>query len=139
MNLQRKTYNSSGEKALDFFIGFAGFFVINGILWGLLSVADGLLATVAPPYGNEPANTVVLIVSLTLYCGVFVINIAALILLGLTRYWMALGILGAFTASLILAICASLVVGGLCFALLFGLSQAEGGAFIVPALRLLLQ
>jgi len=136
MNLQRKIYNTRGEKVLDFFIGFAGFFVVNGILWGLVSVVDSLLFGVAASATSvDSAAQYYPILSLALYCGVFVLNIATLILLGLTRYWMALGILGAFTASIILAICASLLIGGLCFGLIYGLSQTSGGALIFSAFQ----
>ena len=123
MNLQRKTYTSRGEKGLDFFIGFAGFYVINGILWGVVSLVQGL-ASAAIGSANidfEMAGNIAIILTLVLNCGVFIINIAALILLGLTRYWMALGILGAFVTGLILAICATLLIGGACFAILYSL------------------
>jgi len=54
------------------------------------------------------------------------INLGALAYFGFTRYWIALGILGAFAASLIATICISVLILGSCFALLAPYSSSMG-------------
>jgi len=123
MNLQRHAYDTGGEKTMDFFIGFVGWFVINGILSGL---SYGLLLALTAAFSTadfETANTVQSIFGLVTGCLSLLINIGALIYFGFTRYWIALGILGAFATALLIVICIAVIIGGICFAALYSYSN----------------
>jgi len=102
MKLTRKVYATSGQKALDFAIGFVGWFLFNGVTYGC-----GLYT-----FGNMSADggIVLLLLSLPL-----LINIGALIALSFTRYWIALGALAAFALMLLGALVIGLLVYAVCF------------------------
>jgi hypothetical protein len=106
MKLTRKTYTTGGQKAIDFAIGFVGWLVVNAVLYGCSIAVLSQFASEAVP---EPLP-VLFLVALPL-----LINIGALVLLGFTRYWIALGALAAFAVLLIGALLIALVVYAVCF------------------------
>ena len=123
MNLTRKTYATRGEKWLDFFIGFGGLYVVSGILWGVVQVVVTVVSSLTINLDYDTASTITSIVGLV--CGALplLFTIAALIFFAFTRYWIALGILAAIAVAFIIAICIAVVIGGICFAALYGYSS----------------
>lgn len=122
MKLERKVYENRAEKVGDFFIGVALCIGLNIVLW----VAATLLGTlVGGLFSSDSFGTVQsigAIVVLILECIPFVINIGVIIYFGLTRYWIALGMLGAIALALLITAC--LVAG--CFLLIGGVSGGFG-------------
>ena len=117
--MSRTVYESKSQKTRDFLIGFVGWFIFNVVANGLLALAPFLSATV--PFDSPNYSTIQSVMGMVmLVCNiaVFVLNIGALIYFGLTRYWIALGALAAFGSLLVLAICAAIIIGGVCFAIL---------------------
>jgi hypothetical protein len=106
MRLTRKTYTTGSEKAIDFAIGFVGWFIVNGALYAC-SVA--VLSQFASESVPEPLP-VLFLVALPL-----LINIAVLTLLGFTRRWIALGALAAFGLLLLGGLVLGLLVYAVCF------------------------
>jgi hypothetical protein len=106
MRLTRKTYTTRREKVIDFVIGFFGWFIVNGVLYACSIAVLSQFASESIP---EPLP-VLFLVALPL-----LINIAALILLGLTRRWIALGALAAFALLLIGTLLLGLIVYAVCF------------------------
>lgn len=122
MKLERKIYTTRNEKIIDFVIGFIGWFVLNTVFWVLLTFGmTGLFALVGSvPSSNSNLGDAVAIVGALLNCLPFFLNILVLIFFVFTRYWIALGILGAFGASLLIALCATVVFAAICFSALGG-------------------
>ena len=120
MKFTRKTYTTRREKVIDFVIGVVGWIVLNVILWGvafaLQAAGTSLVAQGLDPMIFNPLSTGVTCVPL-------VINLVALIVLGLTRYWIALGALAAFAALQLLAICLGVIVGTICFVSLISMGN----------------
>ena len=117
--MHRTVYETKAQKTRDFLIGFVGWFIFNVAANGLLALAPFLSATVpfdSPNYSTlqSTLGMVVLVCNIV----VFALNIGSLIYFGLTRYWIALGELAAFGSLLALALCAAIVIGGVCFAIL---------------------
>jgi hypothetical protein len=102
MRLTRKVYATSSQKALDFAIGFVGWFLLNGVLYG-----GGLYF-----FGNVSSDGTVAVLLLGLP---LLLNIGALIVLGFTRYWIALGALAAFALALLAVLLIGLVIYAVCF------------------------
>lgn len=123
MNLTRKPYRTRGEKAMDFFIGFVGWFVVNGLLWGITQVLLVALGSLTSNLDYATVNAITTFGGLALACLPFLLNVAAVILFAFTRYWIALGILGAFAVTLLIIICIAILIGGICFAALYGYSN----------------
>jgi hypothetical protein len=122
MKRQRKEYLTRREKTVDFLIGFIGWFILNGLWWGGLSLASWLLLQFSDtPAGTdltqflesigEVATAVLLILPL-------ILNLALLIRFAFTRYWIAIGAASAFASLLLLTICAGIVWTVACFVLL---------------------
>ena len=113
MKLIRHTYTTRGEKIRDFFIGFGIWLVLNGVL-GL-----GVPYVLGPALNNfTPTGTfgqILGIVAAFFACLPWILNLVGMIYFGLTRYWIALGILGGFVLALVIVVCAFLVVAVLCF------------------------
>lgn len=82
----RHTYTNQREKRIDFWLAFAGWFVINAVVIFVISQMSG---TFVPP----------IIAGLLLLA-----NIAAPIVLAFTRSYLALGILVAFASALAVAV-----------------------------------
>jgi hypothetical protein len=104
MRLTRKVYATGGQKALDFAIGFVGWFLLNGALYGILFFFFGQILS------DRGGGLAALLLALPL-----LINVGALVLLGFTRYWIALGALAAFALSLLGVLVAALLVYAVCF------------------------
>ncbi|MFQ5611520.1 MAG: hypothetical protein ACE5H9_05250 [Anaerolineae bacterium] len=115
MALTRKTYETRNEKVIDFVIGFAGWFIGNGLLWLGFGLVFGLVAEAGPIAGDQDLQEVLIAI---LGCLPLLINAAVLIYFAFTRHWIALGLLAAFGILLVLALLAALVLGATCFVLL---------------------
>ena len=122
MKRKRKDYLTRREKTVDFLIGFFGWFLLNGLWWGGLTLASWLLLQVSDtPAGTdltqflesigEVASVVLLILPL-------IINVALLIRFAFGRFWIAIGAASAFASLLLLTICAGIVWTVACFTIL---------------------
>jgi hypothetical protein len=121
MNLTRKIYQARNEKTVDCLIGFGGWVVLNVIFAGIGFGLFVALGSVRPDYYySEGYNSLVSLLGVMLTCLPLLINIGAIIYFALTRYWIALGALVAFTASLLLIICLGSLISVLLFSLLSG-------------------
>ncbi len=105
MKIERKLYESRGEKTKDFFLGVLLFVLINAISAFLFS----LLANQTNAQGEFTAMT-----GLLPNCLLFLINLGLLVGFGFTRYWIALGMLGTFSFLLALSVLAGIVLGIIC-------------------------
>src|SRR5690349_10958 len=105
MKLERKVYTTRNEKVLDFVLGFAGWFLVNGLLYGC-----SILLIQALPSDSPDSLPALLLGILTLLA-----NIGALIFFAFTRRWIALGILAAFALVLVGVLLLGLVFYVICF------------------------
>ena len=105
MKLERKVYTTRNEKVLDFVIGFVGWFLVNGLLYGcsilILQAVD--------------SSTSDSILALLLGLIPLLVNIGALIFFAFTRRWIALGILAAFALVLVGVLLIGIVLYVICF------------------------
>ena len=122
MNLSRHTYETRSQKTAHFLIGFAGWFVLNVVVGGVLSFGVSLLSA-AIPANDADAQNILGYVSLGLSCLSLLLNVGLLIYFGFTRHWIAFGALAAFAVVLLLILCISVIVGVLCFGGLAGLGR----------------
>jgi hypothetical protein len=106
MKLERKVYTTRNEKVLDFVLGFAGWFLINGLLYGC-----SILILQRMPSGTSDDTIIALLLGLL----PLLLNIAALILFAFTRRWIALGLLAAFALVLIGVLLLGLVLYVICY------------------------
>ena len=106
MRLTRKTYTTGREKAIDFAIGFVGWFVVNGVLYA------GSIALLSQFTSESIPDSLPLLFLAALP---LLINVGALILLAFTRRWIALGALAAFALLLVGALIVALLVYAVCF------------------------
>ena len=118
MNLQRKVYATRSDKVVDLVIGVVLWHIVNIVFGVILSIGFSFLSTFTN--GDANLSNTLNIFSTILGCLPFLINIALLIYFGLTRYWIALGMLGIFALYLLLTICALVVFGVACFSILGG-------------------
>ncbi len=119
MHFERKVYETRSQKVGDFFLGI-GVFIATNIIFGVISgFATSILVSMTSLSDNSAAQTLLNLVIFLLYALPFAIQIALLIYFGLTRYWIALGMLGAFAAVLLLV----LLLTAFCFVLLAGVSH----------------
>jgi len=102
MRLTRRVYATKSQKAVDFAIGFVGWFLLNGVLYGC-----GLYY-----FGNVSSDGTVAALLLGLP---LLLNIGALVVFGFTRYWIALGALAAFALSLLAVLLIGLLIYAVCF------------------------
>ena len=105
MRLERKVYTTRNEKVLDFVIGFVGWFVVNGLLYGC-----SILILQAVNSSTSDSILALLLGLLPLLA-----NIAALIFFAFTRRWIALGILAAFALVLVGVLVLGLVIYAICY------------------------
>jgi hypothetical protein len=105
MRLERKVYTTRSEKVLDFVIGFVGWFVVNGLLYGCSFYILSAMSF------NTTSDSIALLLGLL----PLLLNIAALILFAFTRRWIALGILAAFGLALIGVLLLGLVIYVTCY------------------------
>ena len=105
MKLERKVYTTRNEKVIDFVLGFVGWFLVNGILYGCsIAILQALDS------GSPDSIPVLLLGVLPL-----LINIGALIFFAFTRRWIALGILAAFALVLVGVLLLGLVIYAICY------------------------
>jgi hypothetical protein len=126
--MKRTEYTTTSQKFLHFLAGFLGWFIVNGLLWLLLAVAGGtgsvaiqgllLEAGVAPGLAAD----IFAAANLACSCLVLLLNLGTMIYFATNRYWIALGELAAFGTSLLLTLCAALLFGAACFAILASMS-----------------
>ncbi|MGC1377655.1 MAG: hypothetical protein WA821_15580 [Anaerolineales bacterium] len=115
MSPQRKIYETRSQKTGDFFIGVGlmiGMNVIIGLLLDLLLVGMGAFSGAA----GTTTFTIYQLVMFVLSCAPFVVNIGLIIYFGLTRYWIALGMLAVIAFLLLISLCLTAA----CFVLLGG-------------------
>ena len=105
MKLERKVYTTRNEKVIDFVLGFVGWFLINGLLYGCsIAILQALDS------GSPDSIPVLLLGVLPL-----LINIGALIFFAFARRWVALGILAAFALVLVGVLLLGLVFYVICY------------------------
>jgi hypothetical protein len=105
MKLEPKVYTTRQEKVLDFVIGFVGWFLVNGLLYGCsLVILQGMDSSMPDPLPAVLLGLVPLLV-----------NIGALIFFAFTRRWIALGMLAAFALVLVGVLLLGLVVYVVCY------------------------
>lgn len=105
MKLERKIYTTRNEKVIDFVLGFVGWFLVNGLLYGC-----SIMILQALDSSSSQSIPVLLLGLLPL-----LINIGALILFAFTRRWVALGILAAFALVLVGVLLLGLVFYVICY------------------------
>jgi hypothetical protein len=103
MKLTRKIYTTRNEKILDFVIGFLGWCLINGLMY-----ACSFMFLTYVSVQQDSQTIALLVVPL-------IVNVIGLILLGMTRRWMALGALAAFALLLLGTLVIGLLVYAICF------------------------
>ncbi len=91
---------SPAEKRRDFFIGFVGWWVVNGALWLGLTGGEGL-----------GLGGFGILLNLLL----FPANLLMLIVLAFIRRWIALGGLAAIAVNLLIALIMGVTLAGFCF------------------------
>jgi hypothetical protein len=115
MKLTRKVCETRNQKTVDFVIGFIGFIILNGVLWGVGQLVAVAAAVPLWSLNQDTLNTVYGVVGLLLICLPLVINIGLIVFFAFTHYWIALGALGAFAAALVITICIAVVLAATCF------------------------
>src|SRR5690242_11101395 len=105
MRLERKVYTTRKEKVIDFVLGFFGWFLVNGLLYG------GSILILQAVGSNTSDSTLALLLGLI----PLLVNIAALIFFAFTRRWIALGILAAFALMLVAVLLIGIVLYVICF------------------------
>jgi hypothetical protein len=120
--MKRKVYETKSQKLVDFFIGFIGWFFVNIGLAVLVNLPYGYFIANPDALGSNPdqAAQYLGIITTLSWCIPLVLNVLALIFFAFTRYWIALGALAAFAASLIIAICLGVLFAAACFTILSG-------------------
>ena len=103
MKLTRKIYTTRNQKILDFVIGFVGWCLINGLMY-----ACSLMYLTYVSVQQDSQTIALLVVPL-------IVNVIGLILLGMTRRWIALGALAAFALLLVGVLLIGLLVYAICF------------------------
>jgi len=93
-----KVYVSKQEQNIHFLIGFAGWYLLNGLAWLLIGYDDGWQGT-----GYGIGNLLL-----------FPLNVILLIVFLILRRWIGLGILGALVVNLFIALVMSIVINGAC-------------------------
>ena len=104
MNFTRKEYTTRNEKILDFVIGFVGWYLVNGLFYG----CTVMLLSQATNIDSNMSALILLALPLLL-------NIGALVGLGMWRRWIALGALAAFGAALALVLVLGILIYAVCF------------------------
>jgi len=110
MKLQKKVYETRAEKKKDFIIGVGVFFGLNVLLYLLAALASSLSQTIT-------ADFELFALMGCWYILPFLANVGAIIYFGLTRSWIALGMLGTFGALMLLSLILSCIASIVCFVL----------------------
>jgi hypothetical protein len=123
MKLEPKLYTTRDQKVGDFMLGVGLFVAGNIVLAVVFGVLASLISAFVPSTLSGTAGTNSIGTLLTLFVSFipFVINIALMIYFGLTRRWVALGMLAAFAIILVVV----LILGAACFALIAGISGSN--------------
>ncbi|HNP88854.1 MAG: hypothetical protein JST60_17880 [Chloroflexi bacterium SZAS-1] len=105
MKFTRKEYTNRNEKVLDFVIGFLGWYLLNALLYGgtitLLSMFDS----------SNSQN----VAALGLLALPLLLNIGALVGLGMWRRWIAFGALAAFGIALLMVLILGILIYAVCY------------------------
>ncbi len=91
---------SRNEKIRDFSIGFIGWWVVNVLIWALMSLIG-------------PDSQGIIFMTINLF--VFPINVLVLIFLAFRRRWAALGILATYAVNFVIALIIGLDVNAFCW------------------------
>jgi hypothetical protein len=97
--MSKKVYVSQQQQYIDFVIGFAVWYLLNGLAWLLIGYNRGWLEG-----GSYGAGNLLL----------FPINVILLIVFLIFRRWIGLGILGALALNLFIALAMNIAVNGAC-------------------------
>ncbi len=116
--MPRKIYETPAEKRKDFWLGFIGWFVLNGILFGLSYLASTLLTNVTFPTDMTNVGDVIMGLYSLLGCLPLILNIGLMIFFAFTRAQIALGMLTAFGIMLFITVCLGILATVACFVLL---------------------
>lgn len=101
-------------------IGVGLFFGLNILLGVLFSFFSTMVISALPVATSSTFSWISNGLGLVLAFLPFVIDILLIIYFGLTRYWIALGMLGGFAIALLIV----LLLGAVCFALIYGVTTA---------------
>jgi len=99
MKLKRKVYETRREKRIDFFAGFFGCYIVNVVIGSI----------VAPALSGPSDTTGYILLGLIL-----AMNAIAIVLLALSRTWIALGALAAYGAGFLFALVATALIFAAC-------------------------
>jgi len=103
MSLQRKVYETRSQKVADFLIGVGLMIGVNAVFYIIAMIlASGMTFWGGSSSGSAFGNVGSIVLS-ALYCLPFVVNIGLMIYFGLTRYWIALGMLALIAFGLLMA------------------------------------
>jgi hypothetical protein len=121
LRITRKVEYLPAEKRLDFVIGFAGWFVLNVLIWVVASLVSTVMSvTYFAVYPNlqgasSLAGSVFTVLNGCVGLGLPVVaNLGGLIYFGVVRRWIALGALSAFGLSALCVLCVGIFVAVLC-------------------------
>jgi len=116
MYFERKVYETRSQKVGDFFLGIGLFIAVN-IASGVISTLfTGIVVSMSSAWNSSALQTLSGLLIFLVYVLPFAVQVGLLIYFGLTRYWIALGILGAFAVSLLLV----LLFVAACFVMIYG-------------------
>jgi hypothetical protein len=104
MKLKRKAYETRREKAIDFFAGFFGLYGMNVITITFLSTLSSMMGGATDP------EVIVQVAGVIMGA----LNLAAIVLLALTRSWMALGALTAVGTALAFVLVIAALIRAAC-------------------------
>ena len=116
MNLQRKIYETRSQKVGDFFIGVGLSIGLNVALSLILGFGLGMIGSIISTTANDTLQSVVGLLSMVAYGLPCLIQLGLIIYFGLTRYWIALGMLATIAFGLLV----TLLLTAACFILLGG-------------------
>ncbi len=126
MALARKNYATRSEKTIDLIIGFDLWWGLLILIWviriAVLSAlnAAGISPDVLDFSSTSGTDAVFTVIQLAVWCLPLLFNVGLLVFFGLTRYWIALGMLAAFAIALCLVVLAGVLATAACFVLIGG-------------------
>jgi hypothetical protein len=108
MKLERKVYESSSQKAKDFFLGVGLLIGINVAFWVIPMLLNGMESSLYDfGFGGIFRSIFDVVRPIMWRVGFFlpfVVNIGAFIYFGRTRYWIARGMLGLIAFGLLITV-----------------------------------
>ncbi len=100
--MKRRIYQTRWQRIVDFVLGFLGWFSLNGLFWLVFSrlapYVDPAIEAAGPLFDSQ---IVVTAVGMSILCIPVQVNLGLLVFYGFRRSWIALGIIGAFAATLV--------------------------------------